>query len=224
GGGALDRDGRVDNDALKAVQIGGPSGGCLTSEHLDIPMDFDSLGSIGAMVGSGGLVVMNTSTCMVQMSRFFMQFTQAESCGKCVPCREGTRQMLALLDDVIAGTGTSETLDLLEELARGVADSSLCGLGASAPNPVLSMLRHFRSEFDDHVRHKVCPTGRCPALAPMRIDAERCKGCTICVRKCPVKAIAGERGKPHVLDPKVCVRCGACVPACKFNAILGGAV
>ena len=223
GGGILDKEGKVNNDAFKAVQIGGPSGGCLTREHLDIPMDFDSLEAIGAMVGSGGLVVMNDSTCMVQMARFFMHFTQTESCGKCVPCREGTRQMLAILDDIIAGKGSMEDLALLEELAHGVADSSLCGLGASAPNPVLSMLTHFRSEFEAHVRDKTCPTGQCPALSPLWIDEKVCKSCAACARKCPAGAISGEPRKPHVIDASKCVRCGACVTACKFNAIKRGA-
>ncbi|MBU0928262.1 MAG: 4Fe-4S binding protein [Spirochaetes bacterium] len=223
GGGILDRDGRPDDAAFKAVQIGGPSGGCLTAEHLDVPMDFDSLGDIGAMVGSGGLVVMNDSTCMVQMARFFMQFTQRESCGKCVPCREGTQQILALLDDVIAGNGTLESLGLLEALCENVADSSLCGLGASAPAPVLSMLRQFRSEYEAHVVDKRCPTGQCSALVPLSIDAAACKGCTACARKCPVGAISGAPKQAHAIDAQKCIKCGACVAACKFDAIKKGA-
>ena len=186
-------------------------------------MYFDSLGDIGARVGSGWLVVMNRSTCMVQMARVFMQFTQRESCGKCVPCREGTQQILALLDDIIAGNGTLETLDLLEELCVNVADSSLCGLGASAPAPVLSMLRQFRSEYEAHVVAKVCPTGQCAALVPIMIDAALCKGCTACARKCPVGAISGGPKAVHVIDPLKCIKCGACIAACKFNAIRKGA-
>jgi len=222
GGGILDKNGKVNDGAFKAVQIGGPSGGCLTAEHLDLPLDFDSLGSIGAMVGSGGLVVMNDSTCMVQMARFFMQFTQHESCGKCVPCREGTRQLLSLLDDIIEGNATLETLDLLEELCVNVADSSLCGLGASAPSPVLSMLRQFRGEFEAHVVAKTCPTGQCAALTPITIVADACKGCTACARKCPVGAISGELKKPHAIDIEKCIKCGACIDTCKFKAIIRG--
>jgi len=222
GGGILDRDGKPDNNAFKAVQIGGPSGGCLTREHLDIPMDFDSLGAVGAMVGSGGLVVMNDSTCMVQMARFFMQFTQHESCGKCVPCREGTRQLLELLDDIIEGRGTLETLDLMEELCENVVDSSLCGLGASAPAPVLSMLRQFRAEYEAHVVQKVCLTEQCTALVPLSIDATKCVGCTMCARQCPVGAIKGEKKQPHHIDALVCIKCGACLSTCKFKAIKRG--
>ncbi len=222
GGGILNKEGKVDNDAFKAVQIGGPSGGCLTAEHLDIPMDFDSLGAVGAMVGSGGLVVMNESTCMVQMARFFMQFTQHESCGKCVPCREGTKQILAMLDDIIEGNGTLESLDLLEELCVNVADSSLCGLGASAPFPVLSMLRQFREEYEAHVVNKVCPTGQCAALTPITIDPKLCIGCTLCSKKCPVGAITGEKKSPHRIDARKCIKCGVCVETCKFKAIKRG--
>ena len=223
GGGILDKDGKPNNDAFKAVQIGGPSGGCLTKEHLDIPMDFDSLSSVGAMVGSGGLVVMNNSTCIVQMARFFMQFTQHESCGKCVPCREGTKQLLAMLDDIIAGNGTLATLDLMEELCENVVDSSLCGLGASAPNPVLSMLRQFRSEWEAHVVNKTCPTGQCSALTPITIEASSCIGCGMCAKKCPVGAISGEKKSPHVIDATKCIKCGACIETCKFHAIKRGA-
>ncbi|MCE1228670.1 MAG: 4Fe-4S binding protein [Firmicutes bacterium] len=221
GGGVTRKGGAIDNQAFKAVQIGGPSGGCLTEEHLDLPMDFDSLTSIGAMVGSGGLVVMNQETCMVQVAKFFMQFTQNESCGKCVPCREGTKQMLALLDDITEGRATEETLPLLEQLARNVKIGSLCGLGKTAPNPVLSTLKHFRAEYEAHVHRKVCPSRVCKSLMTPEIDAELCKGCTLCAKKCPVGAIHGERKIAHTIDGFACVRCGACVEVCKFNAISG---
>ncbi len=221
GGGVTRKDGTLDPEAFKAVQIGGPSGGCLTAEHLDLPLDFDSLTRIGAMVGSGGLVVMNQDTCMVQGAKFFMQFTQNESCGKCVPCREGTKQMLALLDDIIEGRANGETLELLERLARNVKIGSLCGLGKTAPNPVLSTLQNFREEVEAHVFRKVCPSRVCKALMTPEIDAALCKGCTLCARKCPVGAISGERKAPHRIDPNRCIRCGACLEACKFNAISG---
>ncbi len=208
-------------DGFKAAQIGGPSGGCLTKEHLDLPIDFDSVKETGAMVGSGGLVVMNSDTCMVELARFFMQFTQRESCGKCVPCREGTKQMLALLDDIIEGHATEESLDLLEELARMVQKGSLCGLGKSAPNPVLSTMRYFRDEYSVHVKHRYCPTGKCRALTALRIDPELCRGCTLCIRTCPVNAISGEKGKSHFIDPTICTKCGTCVESCKHKAIPG---
>jgi NADH-quinone oxidoreductase subunit F len=221
GGGVTGADGRVRPDAFKAVQIGGPSGGCLTAEHLDLAMDFDSLRGVGAMVGSGGLVVMNSGTCMVSVARFFMQFTQNESCGKCVLCREGTRQMLALLDDIIEGRATPDTLDLLETLARAVQKGSLCALGKTAPNPVLSTLRAFRAEYEAHVVQKRCPTGTCTALARPEIDPAACKGCTACARKCPVGAISGEKKMPHRIDQATCIKCGACKAACKFGAVRG---
>lgn len=221
GGGVTNNEGKVTGEDFKAVQIGGPSGGCLTKEMLDLEMDFDSLKKVGAMVGSGGLVVMNNQTCMIKIARFFMQFTQNESCGKCVPCREGTKQMLALLDDIIEGRGTAETLELLEITAKAVQMGSLCGLGKTAPNPVLSTLRHFRQEYEDHVFRKICPTGECKALARPEIVASKCKGCTACMRKCPVGAITGEIKKPHHLDAEKCIKCGACKQACKFGAIIG---
>jgi NADH-quinone oxidoreductase subunit F len=220
-GGITTDEGKPGSDGFKAAQIGGPSGGCLTKEHLDLPIDFDTVREAGAMVGSGGLVVMNNDTCMVDVARFFMQFTQSESCGKCVLCREGTKQMLGLLDDIIEGRATEETLDILEELARMVQKGSLCGLGKSAPNPVLSTLRYFRDEYVAHVKHRHCPTGKCKALTTFRIDSELCRGCTVCGRACPVNAISGEKGKTHSIDPTVCTKCGTCVKSCKFKAIMG---
>lgn len=218
-GGVIGPNGEVDNSQFKAAQTGGPSGGCLTAEHLDLPMDFDSLRSIGAMVGSGGLVVMNKSTCMVNTARFFMQFTQNESCGKCTPCREGTKQMLALLDDICEGKGTPESVALLEETAKAVSKASLCGLGKTAPNPVLSTLRYFRDEYMAHVNNKVCPAGQCKALSKPHIDPAKCKGCTACARKCPVNAISGTVKNPHVIDQMACIGCGTCLQTCKFGAI-----
>ncbi len=221
GGGVTDSQGNISRDGFKAVQIGGPSGGCLTEDMLDLPLDFDSLRGVGAMVGSGGLVVMNNQTCMVQVAKFFMQFTQNESCGKCLPCREGTKQLLAMLDDITEGRATQETIANMEKLSRVVQKASLCGLGKTAPSPVLSTLRLFREEYDAHVNQKRCPTGQCKALAMPEIIAEKCRGCTLCKRKCPVGAISGEKKEPHVIDPDKCIRCGECVKACKFNAVVG---
>ena len=221
GGGVTDNEGNITNEDFKAVQIGGPSGGCLIPEMLDLPIDFDSLPEVGAMVGSGGLVVMNKQTCIVKIARFFMQFIQNESCGKCVPCREGTKQMLALLDDIIEGRATMETLELLEQTAEAVELGSLCGLGKTAPNPVLSTLKYFRKEYEDHVIRKTCPTGECKALARPEIDPAKCKGCTACARKCPVEAITGTVKQPHVIDADKCIKCGACKATCKFDAITG---
>lgn len=222
-GGTTNDDGTVNKAAFKAAQIGGPSGGCLTREHLDLPLDFDSLKSVGAMVGSGGLVVMNDKTCMVNVARFFLEFTQRESCGKCVPCREGTEQMLTMLNDIVEGRATLKTLENLEDLAKAVQKASLCALGKTAPNPVLSTLKHFKEEYLAHVVDKRCPAGVCKALARFEIRENKCKGCGMCKRACPVQAISGEVGKPHHIDPKKCIKCGGCKSTCKFGAVITGA-
>lgn len=205
---------------FKAVQIGGPSGGCLTEEHLDIPMDYDSLIKAGAMVGSGGLVVMAEDTCMVEVARFFMNFTKNESCGKCVPCREGTKNMLKILEKIVAGKGELSDLDLLEELANTVKDGSLCGLGKTAPNPVLSTLKYFRDEYISHIVDKKCPAGVCTAMKKVVINPELCKGCTRCARTCPVGAIEGTVKNPHKIDQSKCIKCEACLKNCPFKAIV----
>ncbi len=218
-GGVVDGEGNIAGVDFKAVQIGGPSGGCLTKEHLDLPLDFDSLSSVGAMVGSGGLVVMNHDTCMVQIAKFFMQFTQHESCGKCVVCREGTKQMLSLLEDITEGKATMETLDLLKELAVVVQKGSLCGLGKTAPSPVLSTLKYFENEYIAHIKNKTCPAGKCSDLLQFFIQ-ENCIGCGLCKRVCPVDAISGEKKKVHEIDIEKCIKCGVCLDTCKFNAII----
>ncbi len=204
---------------FKAVQIGGPSGGCLTEEHLDLPMDYESLSKAGAMVGSGGLVVMNEDTCIVEVARFFMNFTQNESCGKCVPCREGTKNMLKILEKIVRGEGTMEDLDKLEDLAHAVKDGSLCGLGKTAPNPVLSTLKYFRDEYIAHIKDKKCPAGVCSAMKVITIQEDLCKGCTKCARTCPVGAIEGTVKNPHKINQDKCIKCGSCVNACPFKAI-----
>lgn len=221
GEGVTDDDGKVTGDVFKSVQIGGPSGGCLTPEYLDLPLDFDNLRKVGAMVGSGGLVVMNNQTCMVQIARFFMQFTQNESCGKCVLCREGTKQMLDLMDQIIDGEATLETLDTLEALADAVSKGSLCALGKTAPNPVLSVLKHFRSEVVEHIVDKKCKTHKCKKLSPFTILTDKCKKCGACARNCPVGAIKGDRATGFAINEDVCIKCGACKKACKFNAVEG---
>jgi len=204
---------------FKAVQIGGPSGGCLGIEHLDLPVDFDSLAKVGAMMGSGGMVVMDDSTCMVEMARFFMQFIQHESCGKCILCREGTKQMLGILRDIIHGRSQPGDLELLTETAWAVKKASLCGLGKSAPNPILSMLTFFKSEFLAHTERHYCPAGVCVDLKTYVINQGICKGCTLCLQKCPVGAIQGERKVPHTIDPTKCIKCGVCAKICKPMAI-----
>lgn len=208
-----------DNKNFKAVQIGGPSGGCLTSDHLDVALDFDSLSNLGAMIGSGGMVVLDEQTCMVEVARFFMHFTQRESCGKCVPCREGTKIMLEIMEKIVEGKGTLEDLDLLEEVAEVVKDGSLCGLGKTAPNPVLTTLKYFKDEYIDHIVNKKCTTGQCQAFKKYMIDADLCKGCSKCAKVCPTGAISGEIKKPFFIDTQKCIMCDACITACPFLAI-----
>lgn len=221
GGGVTNDEGQVTGEGFKVVQIGGPSGGCLTEADLDLPLDYDNLIANGAMVGSGGLVVMNKQSCMVQVARYFMNFTQSESCGKCVPCREGTKQMLALLDDIIEGKATMETFEMLEEIGQVVKKASLCGLGKTAPSPVLSTIVKFKEEYMEHINDKKCKTNNCKALRSITIDPEFCTGCTICARKCPVSAITGDKKQTHVIDPDICTRCGVCFEVCKFGAVMG---
>jgi len=207
---------------FKAVQIGGPSGGCLPAEYLDMPLDFDSLSEVGAMIGSGGLVVLDEDTCMVEIARFFMNFTQNESCGKCIPCREGTRRMLEILERIVAGEGEPSDIDLLLELGETISVTSLCGLGKSAASPVLSTLKYFRDEYEAHIYQKRCPAGVCKKLAPISIDPGKCKGCSKCAKSCPVGAISGKIKEPFVIDEEKCIKCGACITTCPFGAIGGG--
>jgi NADH:ubiquinone oxidoreductase subunit F (NADH-binding)/NAD-dependent dihydropyrimidine dehydrogenase PreA subunit/(2Fe-2S) ferredoxin len=211
--------GIAEGRAFKAVQTGGPSGGCLPASHLDTPVDYESLTAAGSIMGSGGLVVMDDRNCAVDIAHYFLSFTQAESCGKCPPCRVGTQRMLWILESIQAGTATMEDLDLLESLAQTVKAGSLCGLGQTAPNPVLTTLRYFRSEYEAHVRDRRCPAGVCRALITYRITDD-CTGCTLCARICPTGAISGRRKEKHVIDPHRCERCGACLDACSYRAIV----
>ena len=204
---------------FKAAQTGGPSGGCIPASLIDTPIDYESLGQIGAMMGSGGLIIMDEDNCMVDIARFFLDFTVDESCGKCAPCRIGTRRLREILDKIVSGKGTMEDLDLLEELCYHLKSSSLCALGQTAPNPVLSTLRYFRDEYEAHVKEHRCPAGVCKALLHYVIDPEKCKGCTACSRVCPVDAISGEVKKAHVIDTDKCIKCGACIEKCRFDAI-----
>ncbi len=214
---------------FKAVQIGGPSGGCVPNQHLDIEIDYESIKTIGAMMGSGGLVVMDEKTCMVDVAKFFMDFIQRESCGKCIPCREGTRRMLAILQQITSGRQSEKEMDALnrfrgvmylERLAQVIQDTSLCGLGQTAPNPVLSTLRFFKDEYEQHIFERHCPAGVCTELLEYRIIEDRCTGCTVCAKRCPVEAIMGAKKTPHYIKPDKCIRCGECLTACKFGAVV----
>ena len=208
-----------DNKEFKAVQMGGPSGGCIPAKLLDTVIDYKALGATGAIMGSGGMVVMDESTCMVGMAKFFLDFTANESCGKCVHCRIGTKRLQEILPRIVNGEGKEGDVELLEELCLGIKDGALCGLGQTAPNPVLTTIRYFREEYDAHIREKKCPAKECVALRTYKIDETKCKGCTVCARKCPAKAISGEKKQPHVIDADKCIRCDQCIKNCKFDAI-----
>ena len=205
---------------FKAAQTGGPSGGCIPASLIDTPIDYDNLLAIGSMMGSGGLIVMDEDNCMVDIAKFFLEFTVDESCGKCTPCRMGTVRLLELLNKITSGKGEMEDIDRLEELCEYIKTGSLCGLGQTAPNPVLSTLRYFRDEYVAHVRDKKCPAGVCKDLLTFEIVADKCKGCTLCKRNCPVGAISGEVKVPHVIDTDKCIKCGVCISNCKFGAII----
>jgi NADH:ubiquinone oxidoreductase subunit F (NADH-binding) len=205
---------------FKAVQTGGPSGGCIPERFLNLPVDFDELTKVGSIMGSGGMIVMDQDTCMVDVARYFLDFLKEESCGQCNPCREGIKQMLAILTRICAGDGQDGDIELLEELGSMVQKFSLCGLGTSAPNPVLTTILYFRDEYEQHIRDKKCKAGVCKALFQYDIDPEACTGCTLCAKKCPQEAITGKKKEVHVLDQAKCIKCGICYDGCKFNAIV----
>lgn len=205
---------------FKAVQTGGPSGGCIPRDFLDTPVDYESLTGLGTIMGSGGMIIVDEDTCMVDLAKFFLEFVQEESCGKCAPCRVGTKRMLEIMERITSGNGQEGDIELLEELSSGIKGSALCGLGQTAPNPVLSTLRYFRHEYEAHIRDKKCPAGACQALLTFSIDARSCTGCGLCSKVCPAGAVTGEKKKPHVIDTTVCIKCGTCKQKCKFGAII----
>lgn len=205
---------------FKAVQTGGPSGGCIPEKHLDIPVDFDELTRLGSMMGSGGMIVMDDRNCMVDVAKYFLGFLEEESCGKCTPCRDGVHQMRLILERITNGEGKEEDLDKLEWMGQAIADGSLCALGGSAPSPVLSTIRYFRDEYEAHIKQKKCPAGVCKALITYTIDVETCNGCRLCVKPCPVNAITGVKKELHVIDQQKCIKCGACLESCKYNAVI----
>ncbi len=205
---------------FKAAQTGGPSGGCIPAQYLDIPVDYDNLIEIGSMMGSGGLIVMDEDTCMVDIAKFFLEFTVDESCGKCTPCRIGTKRLYELLDKITKGKATMDDLDKLETLCYHIKENALCGLGQTAPNPVLSTLKYFRDEYIAHIQEKRCPAGVCKSLLTIQILPEKCKGCTLCARNCPTGAITGKVKEAHVIDSEKCVKCGVCIEKCRFGAIV----
>ena len=205
---------------FKAAQTGGPSGGCIPAKLIDTPIDYDNLIAIGSMMGSGGLIVMDETTCMVDIAKFFLEFTVDESCGKCTPCRVGTKRLLEILNKITSGNGTLEDIDKMEELCYYIKENSLCGLGQTAPNPVLSTLKYYRDEYEAHNRYTYSPAGACKALTNYSIIADKCKGCTLCARNCPVGAISGSVKQPHVIDTTKCIKCGVCMEKCKFGAVV----
>ena len=204
---------------FKAAQTGGPSGGCIPASHLDIKIDYDNLTAIGSMMGSGGMIVMDEDNCMVDIARFFLDFTVDESCGKCAPCRIGTRRMLEILERIVEGKGEDGDIEKLENLANTIKATALCGLGQTAPNPVLSTLKYFRDEYEAHIYEKRCPAGHCKKLLTYKIDPAKCKGCTLCARNCPAGCISGKVREAHYIDTTKCLKCGACMEKCKFGAI-----
>jgi NADH:ubiquinone oxidoreductase subunit F (NADH-binding) len=213
-GGGIEKDKK-----FKAVQTGGPSGGCIPEEFIDVKVDYESLTALGAIVGSGGMIVLDEDNCMVDVAKYFLNFTQSESCGKCVPCRVGTKRLLEILDRITKGLGEESDLELLDSLSKDIKSASLCGLGQTAPNPVLSTMKYFRDEYEAHIREKRCPAGVCKELISFYILEEFCKGCGACLRACPAGAIAGEKKKPHVINAEACIKCGSCFDVCKFKAV-----